>query len=75
MRFKPVVLFGVLLVVLGIAALIHPSFSRSERQDVVQVGPMQATVETRRVFTIPWFASGLVMVVGAWLIYSGSTKR
>ncbi len=75
MRFKPVVLFGVLLIVLGIAALIHPNFTRSEKQDVVQVGPMQATVETRRVFTIPWFASGLVIIAGAWMIYSGSAKR
>ncbi len=66
MKFKPVVTFGILLIVLGIAALIHPNFSRSEKQDVVQVGPLQATVETRRVFTIPWFASGLVIVAGVW---------
>ena len=75
MKFKPVPLFGVLLIVLGIAALIHPSFSRSTKQDVVQVGPLQATVETRRVFTIPPLVSGLVMVAGAWLIFVGSKKR
>ena len=75
MRFKPVPLLGVLLIVLGLVALIHPNFSQSTRQDVVQVGPMQATVETRRVFTIPPLLSGLVMVTGAWLIFAGSKKR
>ena len=75
MRFKPVVLFGALLIVLGIAAVIHPRFSRSERQDVVQVGALQATVETRRVFTIPPLLSGLVIIAGAWLIFVGSKKR
>ncbi len=75
MKFKPVPLLDLLLIVLGIVALVHPNFSHSTRQDLVQVGPMQATVETRRVFAIPPLLSGLVMVTGAWLVFAGSRKR
>ncbi len=75
MKFKPVPLLGAVLIVLGLVALIHPNFSKSTRQDFVQVGPMHATVETRRVFAIPPLLSGLVMVTGAWLIFVGSRKR
>lgn len=75
MKFKPVPLLGLLIIVLGIVALIHPNFSRSEKQDVVQVGALRATVETRRVFVIPRLLSGLVVVTGAWLVFAGSKKR
>ncbi len=71
---KILLILGVLLIVLGIAALIAGRISYATQQDVVKVGPMQATVETRRVITIPPVLSGLVLVSGILLVYLGWKK-
>lgn len=65
---------GVLLVLVGIAALIHPDVSFPKKQGEFQVGAQKLTIETRRIVTIPTVLSGIVLVAGAFLVYFGARK-
>ena len=44
-------LIGILLIVFGVVALAVGGFSYTEREKVLDIGPLQATTETRK--TIP----------------------
>jgi hypothetical protein len=74
MQRKIPLILGVLLIVLSVAGLIAGRVSYATHEDVMKVGPMQATVETRRIIVIPRVLSGLVLVSGILLVYLGSKK-
>ena len=67
-------ILGVVLILLGAAALYFREISYKTEEDVVRMGPMQATMETRK--TIPIHpAFGMVAVVaGAGLLVFGRKK-
>jgi len=75
MQKRILLILGVLLIVLSVAALIVGRISYATHEDVMKVGPMQATVETRRVITLPPVLSGLVLVSGILLVYLGWKKN
>ena len=52
-RMKAALIIGVLLVVLGAAALVHRHFSYTTREKVLQIGPFQATADTEKRVEIP----------------------
>jgi hypothetical protein len=74
MQKKTLLILGVLMIVLGVAALIVGRISYSTQQDVMKVGPMEATVETRKVIPLPPVLSGLVLAGGILLVYVGWKK-
>ncbi len=74
MQKKILLILGVLLIVLSVAALIVGRISYATEQDVMKVGPMQATVETRKVIPLPPVLSGLVLAGGILLVYVGWKK-
>lgn len=61
-------LIGLLLVVAGIVALIHPRVMMPARETEVEVVGQKLIVKTQRIVTIPPVVSGLVIVAGAGLI-------
>ena len=65
---------GILFIALGIAALIHPRLvmpaKRSERQESNQ----RVLIETRRIVTVPWYLSGLLILAGAGFMLLGPRK-
>jgi hypothetical protein len=74
MQRKIPLFIGIVLIVLSVAGLITGRISYATHEDVMKVGPMQATVETRRIIVIPRVLSGLVLVSGILLVYLGSRK-
>lgn len=70
-RKKSAVLFGVVLILLGVAALVHPRVEMPAKRTEVQVFGQRLLVETRRVVTIPPILSGLLIVAGAGMIVLG----
>jgi hypothetical protein len=72
---KPMALAGVVLLVLGIAALVYQSFSYTSRETVLDIGPLQASADTEKTVSIPPVASGAAVVVGLVLLVAGSRKR
>lgn len=65
---------GVLLVVLGLAALLHPEFKMPAKREEIEIGPMKVPVETRRIFTVPPVLSGIIIVCGAGMMFLGARR-
>jgi hypothetical protein len=75
MRRRTFALIGAALVVIGIAALVHPQFSFRVSQQVQQIGPAKIEYETRKVYHIPiWFGIAIA-TIGAALIIGGLQKE
>jgi hypothetical protein len=69
MRFHPIALVGVLLIVSGIAALLWPQMSMPAKKQEVQIGEGKAIIETRRIVTFPRPFSALLILAGVGQIF------
>ena len=65
---------GVILILLGAAALYFREISYKTQEDVVRVGPMQATMETRKTIPIHPAFGGVAVVAGVALLVLGRKK-
>lgn len=63
------------LIVIGVAALIHPQFSYRVSQHVEQTGPMKVEYETRRIIRLPLWFSIPILTIGAALVIGGLRKE
>ena len=68
---KPMSLAGIVLIVLGLAALVYQGVSYSSRETVLDLGPIHATAERQKTIPLPPImgiaavAAGVALVVGA----------
>ena len=65
---------GVVLILLGAAALYLREISYTTQEDVVRVGPMQAKMETRKQIPIHPVFGSLAVVGGIALLVLGGKK-
>jgi uncharacterized membrane protein HdeD (DUF308 family) len=65
---------GSFLIVMGVAALVHPQFSYRVSQHVVQTGPLKVEYETRRIIRLPLWFSIPILTIGAALVIGGLKK-
>jgi hypothetical protein len=72
---KPTMVFGVVLVLLGLAGLAHPRLDMPAHRTEVQVLGQRLLVETRRIVTIPTLLSGLFIATGAGLVVLGLFRK
>lgn len=72
---KPMAIAGVVLIVLGLAALVYGGITYTSRETVIDIGPLQATAETEKTLPLPPIA-GIIAVIGgvALLVGSGRTR-
>ncbi len=75
MSVRPYKILGVVLVLLGLAALIHPRVTMPAKKSEIQFGSEKFIVETTRIVTIPWYLSIVVALAGAALFFSSPPKR
>ena len=66
---------GVLFILAGLAALVHPRVKMPARNTEVDVVGQKLIIKTQRIITIPGIVSGLVIVAGAGLILLDTRKR
>jgi hypothetical protein len=69
---RPQALIGVILLVLG-AFVIFRGVSYSGRDEVLKVGDVKASVETKK--AVPTWAGGIAVVAGLVLLASGMKRR
>ena len=74
MRGTPVIAVGVVLAVLGAAALIWKGVSYTQRETLVDAGPITLTADTRKSVPIAPILGGLALAGGAVLIVAGAYK-
>lgn len=69
------VLLGLLLFLLGIVALVHPSFDYHKHEELARIGPITATVDKPETARIPIGATVALLVSGLLLIVLGSKAK
>lgn len=74
MKRLPIVL-GLILLVLGVIGLVHPSFNYNHQEEVAKIGPIKATVEEQKTAQISPAVSITVLTVGIALVVFGSRTK
>jgi hypothetical protein len=69
LKFHPIAIVGVLLILAGIAALIHPQVMLPASDREIQIGNNKAIISTRRVIAFPMPFSIILILCGAAQIY------
>jgi hypothetical protein len=72
---KGLALVGVVLVVMGLAALAYQGITYTTRETVVDFGPIQATAEREKTFPLPPVLGIVAVVGGVALLLAGVRKR
>lgn len=72
---KPLLLIGILLMVLGGAALAYRGFSYTDREKVVDLGPIEATAEREKTVPIPPILGGVLLAAGVALTIAGARQK
>ena len=66
---------GLVLIVIGVVALAVGGISYTKKEKVVDIGPIEATAETRETIPLPPLLGGLALVGGIALMIAGSRRR
>ena len=74
MGIKSITLVGIALILLGIVAFAYQGISYTSREKIVDVGPLQASVDTKKTIPLSPLLGGLVLVGGIVLVVVGSKK-
>jgi hypothetical protein len=68
------VVVGIVLIVAGALALAYQGISYTREREVLEVGPISATAETRERIPIPPILGGLAIAAGVVLIVVGRRR-
>jgi hypothetical protein len=74
MNTKPIIHFGIALILLGIAAFAYQGISYTSREKVIDIGPLQASVDANKIVPLSPLVAGLVLVGGIVLVVVGIKK-
>jgi hypothetical protein len=74
MGVKPTVLLGIALIVLGIVAFAYQGITYTTREKVIDLGPIQASVDTKKTISLPPILGGLALAGGIVLVIAGTKK-
>jgi uncharacterized membrane protein HdeD (DUF308 family) len=68
-------ILGIILFLLGIVALLHPSFDYHKHEEVARIGPITATVDKPETAEIPVAVTVALLVSGLVLIVLASRSK
>ena len=71
---KTYTLTGIILIVIGIAALAYQGITYTTREKVVDIGPIQMTAEKTKTLPLPPIVGGIALVGGIVLLVMGNKK-
>ena len=72
---KPITLIGIVLLVLGVLSLAYQGINYTRERNVVDLGPLQVTTETRERIPLPPILGGLALAGGVALLVMGSRAK
>jgi hypothetical protein len=72
---KPISIAGVLLIVLGLAALVYQRVTYTTRETVIDSGPVHATAERHRTLPLPPVVGLAAVAGGIALLVAGARQR
>jgi hypothetical protein len=71
MNMKTTTILGIALIVLGVVAFAYEGISYTTRENVIDLGPLQATVDKKETIPLPPLVGGLAVVSGIALLIVG----
>jgi hypothetical protein len=71
---KPVAVLGVILIILGVAALAYQGVSYTRKDKVVDLGPLKVETEKKETIPLPPVL-GVVAVVGGIVLVAVSARK
>ena len=72
---RGMMLFGIVLLVLGLAALAWPAITYTRTEKVVDIGPLEVTTQDRERIPLPPVLGGAAAAAGVALIVFGGRRR
>jgi hypothetical protein len=74
-QMKPIILFGIVLVVLGALALAYQGINYTRTEKALDLGPMHAIKETqKRILLLP-LLEGIALIGGVALLLTGAWRK
>jgi uncharacterized membrane protein YidH (DUF202 family) len=71
---KPTTILGIALIVLGVVALAYGGITYTQREKIIDIGPVQATADREKTIPLPPILGGLSLAGGVALVIFGSIK-
>lgn len=65
---------GIFLIVMGVLALAYQGITYTSKKEVIDIGPIEASTETRKTIPVPPLVGGLAIVGGIVLLVTGARK-
>jgi hypothetical protein len=72
---KATTIVGIALIALGIVAFAFGGISYTDREKVLDIGPIEATTEERKTIPLPPILGGAALVAGVVLLVAGARRR
>ncbi len=72
---KQTMLIGIVLIVLGLAALAYQGITYTTREKIIDIGPIQATHETKKTIPLSPILGGIALAGGIVLVIMGGAKK
>ncbi len=72
---KATTLVGILLIILGVVGLAYPRINYTTREKIVDLGPIEATKETKKSIPLPPVLGGLSLAGGVILLVAAGKGR
>ncbi len=71
---KTATILGIALLVLGVVAFAYQGITYTTREKVIDLGPLQATVDTKQTIPLTPLVGGLALVGGIALLVVGTRR-
>ena len=67
-------LLGIALIILGVVAFAYEGITYTTREKVIDIGPLQATVDKEKTIPLPPIVGAVALVGGIALLLVGARK-
>ena len=74
MNLKLITIVGIALIILGVIALAYQGITYTTREKVVEIGPLEATTETKKTIPLPPALGALALAGGIALVIVGAKR-
>jgi len=72
---KGLTILGAVLALAGLLALVYPNVPAGTKKDVVKIGPIESTIETKQYYVVPPVVAALVLAGGVALVVFSRIKE
>jgi len=68
-------IIGIALIILGIVALAYRGITYTQREKIIDIGPVQATADREKTIPLPPILGGLALIGGVVLVIVGAKSK